>query len=64
MARFILDVNTSEIERVMSIIGCTIGGCTSITCIDETNTAQFHNQKHRNKLTSKQIRNFNTNPHQ
>ena len=51
MARFILDVNTSEIERVMNVIGCTIGGCTSITCIDETNTAQFHNQTHRNKLT-------------
>ena len=63
MARFILDVDTSEIEKVMGVVGCTIGGCTSITCIDKTNTAQFHNQRHRNKLTTKQIRNFNTNPH-
>jgi len=55
MARFILDVNTSEIERVMNVIGCTIGGCTSITCIDETNTAQFHNQKHRNKWKNSHI---------
>jgi len=35
------------------------GGVVSITCIDEHNTAQFHEQAHRNKLTTKQIRNFN-----
>jgi len=39
------------------------GGVISITCIDEHNTAQFYGQAHRNKLTTKQIKKFNQNPH-
>ena len=74
MARFIVDVET-EYDKNNKIItdvkkGCEIfadenlsqqfnGGVISITCIDEHNTAQFHGQAHRNKLTTKQIRNFN-----
>ena len=74
MARFILDVETESANppTLLPAIkkGCEIfadeylsqqfnGGVVSITCIDEHNTAQFHEQAHRNKLTTKQIRNFN-----
>ena len=74
MARFILDVET-EYDKNNNVLtdikkGCEIfadeylsqqfnGGVVSITCIDEHNTAQFHEQAHRNKLTTKQIRSFN-----
>ena len=78
MARFILDVETEydENNKIITDVkkGCEIfadenlsqqfnGGVISITCIDEHNTAQFHGQAHRNKLTTKQIKKFNQNPH-
>jgi hypothetical protein len=74
MARFILDVET-EYDKNNNILtdikkGCEIfadeylsqkfnGGAVSITCIDKHNTGQFHEENRFNKLTSKQIRNFN-----
>ena len=60
MARFILDINTIEIEKVLDVINY-FSQSSSITCIDKTNTAQFNEQTHKNKLTTKQIRNFNNN---
>ena len=78
MARFIVDVET-EYDKNNKIItdikkGCEIfadeslsqqfnGGVVSITCIEEHNTAQFHENPVYNKLTTKQIRKFNQNPH-
>ena len=35
----------------------------SITCIEPHNTGQFHERTHLNKLTKKQIKNFNKEPH-
>ena len=74
MARFILDVET-EYDKNNNVLtdikkGCEIfadeylsqkfnGGVVSITCIDKHNTGQFHEKNRFNKLTSKQIRNFN-----
>tara|TARA_R100001460_G_scaffold49521_1_gene87718 strand:+ start:413 stop:604 length:192 start_codon:yes stop_codon:yes gene_type:complete len=60
MARFILDVNTIEIEKVLDVINHFFES-SSITCIDRTNTAQFYEQTQKNKLTTKQIKNFNNN---
>jgi|TARA_R100001082_G_scaffold96260_1_gene63747 hypothetical protein len=78
MARFIIDVET-EYDKNNNILtdvkkGCEIfadeylsqqfkGGVVSITCIDEHNTAQFYENPIYNKLTTKQIRKFNQNPH-
>ena len=39
------------------------GGVASITCIEEHNNAQFHTNELKNKLTRKQVRVFNENPH-
>ena len=60
MARFILDVNSIEIEKVLDVVNLFFES-SSITCIDRSNTAQFNEQTHKNKLTIKQIRNFNNN---
>jgi hypothetical protein len=60
MARFILDINTIEIEKVLDVIN-HFSESSSITCIDRTNTAQFYEQTQKNKLTTKQIKNFNNN---
>ena len=35
----------------------------SITCIEPHNTGQFHGRTYLNRLTKKQIRNFNKEPH-
>tara|TARA_R100001244_G_scaffold82219_1_gene63917 strand:- start:164 stop:379 length:216 start_codon:yes stop_codon:yes gene_type:complete len=70
MARFILDVanlkNMSEAHEVMDNIcdeNLGLGNCMSMTCIDTTNTGQFHNRTQYNALTKKQIRKFNECPH-
>lgn len=70
MARFILDVanlkNWVEIKQVMDNIcdeNLGLNNCMSMTCIDTTNTAQFHDKTQYNALTKKQIRKFNTCPH-
>ena len=78
MARFILDVATqyddkgkiiTDIKKGMGLIANEYltkqfnGGVASITCIEEHNTAQFHENPVYNKLTTKQIRKFNQNPH-
>jgi hypothetical protein len=49
-------------ERVGDIAE-EMGGFASITCIEPHNTAQFHGRTYLNKLTKKQIRKFNEQPH-
>ena len=78
MARFILDIATeyddkgkitTDIKQGMELIANEYltkqfnGGVASITCIEDHNTGQFHNQLHLNKLTKKQIKTFNKEPH-
>ena len=78
MARFILDVATqyddngkitTDIKKGMKLIANEYltkqfkGGVASITCIEEHNNAQFHTNELKNKLTRKQVRMFNNNPH-
>ena len=78
MARFILDVATeydnkgkmtTDIKKGCELIANEYltkqfnGGVASITCIEEHNTAQFHTNEWRNKITKKQIRTFNKEPH-
>ena len=78
MARFILDVSTeydnkgkmtTDIKKGCELIANEYltkqfnGGVASITCIEEHNTAQFHTHEYKNKLTKKQVRVFNNNPH-
>ena len=78
MARFILDIETkyenglgnkilndfNEFCNQVGEIAIKNGSSfSSITLIDEHNTAQFHNHNYKNKLTKKQIRKFNENPH-
>ena len=70
MARFILDVsnlkNWVEIQQVMTNIcdeSLGLGNCMSMSCIDTTNTGQFHERAQYNALTKKQIRKFNKCPH-
>ena len=41
----------------------SMGSFASITLIEKHNTGQFHNRLHLNKLTKKQIRTFNDDPH-
>ena len=57
----------TDIKELQNIISDAISnyhdGCVSITCIEEHNTAQFHENPVYNKLTTKQIRKFNQNPH-
>ena len=70
MARFILDIanlkNWVEIKQVMNNI-CDerlgLGNCMSMSCIDTTNTGQFHERTQYNSITKKQIRKFNRCPH-
>ena len=40
-----------------------MGSCASITCIEPHNISQFHERTYLNKLTKKQIRTFNKEPH-
>ena len=57
----------TDIKELQNVISDAImnyhDGCVSITCIEEHNTAQFHENPVYNKLTTKQIRRFNQNPH-
>ena len=74
MARFIIDVQTKydEDNNILTDIRKAVevfadenlsakfnGGVVSITCIEEHNTAQFHEQEYRNNLTTKQIKTYN-----
>ena len=52
----------SFMERVGGIAE-EMGSFASITCIENHNTGQFHNRLYLNKLTKKQIRTFNKEPH-
>ena len=78
MARFILDIATeyddkgkitTDIKEGMELIANEYltkqfsGGVASITCIEDHNTGQFHNRLYLNRLTKKQIRTFNKEPH-
>ena len=60
---------TTDIKKGMELIadeyltGQFKGGVASITCIDEHNNAQFHTNTLKNKLTRKQVRAFNEDPH-
>jgi hypothetical protein len=74
MARFILDVETiykgkqieNNFKKFMERVGNLseeLGSVASISLIEKHNTGQFHNRTYLNKLTSKQIRTFNENPH-
>ena len=57
----------TDIQELQNIISIAIanyhGGCVSITCVEEHKTAQFHENPVYNKLTTKQIKRFNQNPH-
>lgn len=62
MARFILDVNTENIQEVMGIIERDIylaDKVASIRCIDETTENQFYDEGENgtNQLSEKQIEN-------
>jgi hypothetical protein len=78
MARFILDIATeyddkgkitTDIKEGMELIANEYltkqfnGGVASITCIEEHNTGQFYTHEYKNKLTKKQVKVFNENPH-
>ena len=74
MARFIIDVQTlydednnilTDIRKALEVF-CDEeltdkfnGGVITAHCIEEHNTAQFHNEEWRNNLTSKQIKSYN-----
>ena len=74
MARFIIDVQTKydENHNILTDIkkACRVfadenlsdkfnGGIVTANCIEEHNTAQFHEQEYRNNLTTKQIKTYN-----
>ena len=75
MARFILDVMTEDIERVLDVIDrdkFLSSGVTTIVCIDETNDNQFYHHDTfmrggkrvvhtpmMNQISDKQIKEFN-----
>ena len=74
MARFILDIETryngdeivNNFKEFMEKVGDlseSMGSFASITLIEKHNTGQFHHRLHLNKLTKKQIRTFNDDPH-
>ena len=74
MARFILDIETrynkdeivNNFREFMEKVGDlseSMGSFASITLIEKHNTGQFHHRLHLNKLTKKQIKTFNNNPH-
>lgn len=64
MARFILDVQTDDIRKVLDVIerdDFLCGNITSIRCIDETNDNQFYSWDEdtspmMNVLTKKQLK--------
>ena len=51
------------LEKILDACDDITGDSSSITCIEEHNTGQFHTDTYRNKLTKKQVRVFNNNPH-
>jgi len=58
-----IETNFKEFMERVGDVAENMGSCASITCIDEHNTGQFHGRTYLNKLTKKQIRNFNKEPH-
>lgn len=52
------------LEKILDACDDITGDSSSITCIEEHNTGQFHTHTYRNKLTKKQVRVFNNNPNQ
>ena len=47
------------LEQILNACDDITGDSSSITCIEEHNTAQFHEQEYRNNLTTKQIKTYN-----
>ena len=59
------DIET-DFQKFMQQVGRVaenLGSCCSISIVDEHNTGQFHERTYLNKLTKKQIRTFNQEPH-
>lgn len=68
MARFILDINTDgKVETnkmVMALLMDSLSeSVASITCVNQDNDTQFHNETIKNRLTYDEIKAFNDNPH-
>lgn len=62
MARFIIDIaNLSEIEidNFMEELTDNTNKIITIHCIEKTNDNQFHERNYRNRLSEKQIQNYN-----
>ncbi len=62
MARFIIDIaNLSEIEidNFMEELTDKTNKVITIYCIEKTNDNQFHERNYRNRLSEKQIQNYN-----
>ena len=51
------------LEQILGACDDITGDSSAITCIEDHNTGQFHTHPYRNKLTKKQVRVFNENPH-
>ena len=51
------------LEQILNACDDITGDNSSITCIEKHNTGQFHTHTYKNKLTKKQVRVFNENPH-
>ena len=58
--RIILDIATEQDKKEVlnRLIDHYSGEIATAVCIDETNTAQFHNDTSKNKLTDEQIQAF------
>ena len=68
MARFILDVNTDGKEvtnqAVMHIVMNALSeSVSSMTCVNQDNDTQFHEDEIKNRLTYDEIKVFNDNLH-
>jgi len=51
------------LEQILGACDDITGDSSAITCIEDHNTGQFHTHPYRNKITKKQVRVFNENPH-
>ena len=58
-----IETNFQKFMQQVGNVAENLGSCCSISIIDEHNTGQFHNRLHLNRLTKKQIRTFNIEPH-
>ena len=58
-----IKTNLKEFMERVGNIAEEMGGFASITCIEPHNTGQFHGRTYLNKLTKKQIKKFNKEPH-